>query len=301
MDQVRHHEDDRTNKNITHFMWFCEERERIRKAYEAGEPRPYTDDPILHRHKFTNIDRRHDRGTKRLYIIATEGYEHEDSRYGAKFSPEYLRRAVYASVLYRFTGSNPHQQGMMEDNPVERWYELAHQVRPTFSMKSYQAAWPAGKGTGIKFVQHDAKRLADQLLGWLQISPQNTIQSLSQQMSSMLRGMGYKSMRFQSTEVAKDLSDLTDRVDPQSECPMGPGARKGLKAIFGSEAVRHTKFLQTATQWQPQVVEHALCEYSKYLSYQSGERSAESKVYTPHILLYNNKQAQKQSNRGDKQ
>ena len=148
MDQVRHHEDNRTNKNITHFMWFCEERERIRRAYEAGEPRPYTDDPILHRHKFTNIDRRHDRGTKRLYIIATEGYEHEDSRYGAKFSPEYLRRAVYASVLYRFTGSNPHQQGMMEDNPLERWYELAHQVRPTISVKSYQANWPAGKGSG---------------------------------------------------------------------------------------------------------------------------------------------------------
>lgn len=49
------------------FFKFCEERESIRIRKENNEPRPYTDDDILHTKKFCNIDRKNDKGTVNLY------------------------------------------------------------------------------------------------------------------------------------------------------------------------------------------------------------------------------------------
>jgi len=46
------------------FLWFIQEREKIRKFKEAGYERPWTEDPILQEYRFTNIWRQDDKVTK---------------------------------------------------------------------------------------------------------------------------------------------------------------------------------------------------------------------------------------------
>jgi len=48
------------------FIWFIKERESIRKKKEAGEPKPWTKDPILQKYKFCCIFRQDDKTTKAL-------------------------------------------------------------------------------------------------------------------------------------------------------------------------------------------------------------------------------------------
>lgn len=53
-------------QNYDTLVHYLNERERIRQKREAGEPGPWTDDPILSRYKFTNIKRDDDRTTRWL-------------------------------------------------------------------------------------------------------------------------------------------------------------------------------------------------------------------------------------------
>lgn len=47
-------------------LYYIQERYAIRLAKEAGEPQPWTDDPVLQHWRFTNIRREHDRESKWL-------------------------------------------------------------------------------------------------------------------------------------------------------------------------------------------------------------------------------------------
>lgn len=49
---------------LKEFKWFIYERESIRDHKDNGDPKPWTDDPILQKYKFTNIWRQDDRVTK---------------------------------------------------------------------------------------------------------------------------------------------------------------------------------------------------------------------------------------------
>lgn len=42
------------------FVFWITERESIRLKKESGAPRPWTSDPILHQHRFCNVNREHD-------------------------------------------------------------------------------------------------------------------------------------------------------------------------------------------------------------------------------------------------
>lgn len=48
---------------------YMKERESIRLRKEAGSPRPWTQDPILHEFSFTNVRRIHDRTTRSLLSL----------------------------------------------------------------------------------------------------------------------------------------------------------------------------------------------------------------------------------------
>lgn len=50
--------------NPSPLLYFIAEREAIRRRRVAGEPQPFTDDPILREWSFTNVRREDDRVTK---------------------------------------------------------------------------------------------------------------------------------------------------------------------------------------------------------------------------------------------
>jgi len=248
--------------DLKQFLWFCNERESIRIKKETGVCPPWTDDDILHKHKFTNIDRRNDKGTKLLYSLCNLRSNEEK---------------LAASMIYRFTGSNNNQIQMMSKHPFAEWFDNIKLVMPIFNMKAYQAGWPAGRGSGIQFMTKDVHTLYKESLNMLQNNKYLSITNAAARIAKITKNMGYKAMHFQSTETAKDLSDLTPWVDPHSECRMGPGAKKGLKML----KQKFNRIMEAMpTKWaQPQIVEHALCEYSKWVEFKLGLRSARSKPY----------------------
>jgi len=76
------------------FLDFIWERERVRLHKEAGLPKPWTDDPILQRYKFTNLRRHHDRTSREL----------RECLYGPNFNED--RRAILMNcALSRYFGT----------------------------------------------------------------------------------------------------------------------------------------------------------------------------------------------------
>src|SRR5215467_755262 len=52
-----------TENKLKHFLWFMQERQRIHIRRQAGKDRPWTQNEILHKYKFTQIYRENDRET----------------------------------------------------------------------------------------------------------------------------------------------------------------------------------------------------------------------------------------------
>jgi hypothetical protein len=261
-------------QEINNFWKFCSLREQVRMNKESGKAQPWTQDPILQRHKFTNIDRKHDRGTRLLDGLCQ------------RLTPY---RKFCASAIYRFSGSNNRLIAMMQDNKPINWFDLLGSVTPLFNMSAYQANWPNGKDSGRNFMLRTLPIFCNSTFP--QLKTNMGITQARDIMCDMLNLHGLKRMRFQTTEIAKDLSMMTDLVDPDSDCPMNVGAVKGLKYIFNTTSTRNLVNLVRSDQnpgYNTQVLEHALCEYSKYRDYQTGVRKSHQKVYKPHESAYNN-------------
>lgn len=252
-------------KPLDEFWWFCEERERIRIAKEAGKPRPWTGDEILNKHKFTNIDRLHDRGTVLLGELVKD---HTDFN------------TYQAICIYRFTGSNANNISLMHKSKPDAWFNELRNQRPLFNNKAYQANWGHGKGRGINFVLNCLKQFCDE--SYPKLKPNLGIKEARDIMCTQLQSQDYLAMRFQTTEIAKDLSAFTQFVDKDSECPMNLGAIKGLRFIFEDASKENVQKLvddPRNPQYNTQVLEHALCEYSKYWEFRDGTRGAGNKIY----------------------
>lgn len=259
---------------IKNFWNFCAEREKIRIAKEKGKPRPWTNDPILHRHKFTNINRLHDRGTQ-LLIQLCQGYPIFDQ--------------FCAASIYRFSGSNNGLIDMMHKYKPDHWFDQVEKITPLFNMTAYQANWPAGQGKGVEFLKKIISKFCQ--LSYKNFTKNMDIIEARDIMCDALEYLNYKRMRFQTTEIAKDLSILTDLVNPDSKCPMNVGAIRGLICIFDSTSSDNVDILLNHASnpgYNTQIIEHALCEYSKYIDYQVGKRKHKNKVYKPTTISYNN-------------
>ena len=254
-------------KPLDEFWWFCEERERIRIAKEAGKPRPWTTDHILNTHKFTNIDRLHDRGTVMIGNLVKDLNDFDTYR---------------AICIYRFTGSNANNIILMGNVKPENWFDALRIQQPLFNNKAYQANWGHGKGRGVNFILNCLSQFCEESYPNINTSNKLGIKEARDIMCAQLQSQDYLAMRFQTTEIAKDLSEFTSFVDKNSDCPMNIGAVKGLRFIFDEASKENVKELmedERNPNYNTQVLEHALCEYSKYCEFRSGVRNATTKIY----------------------
>ena len=83
------------------FWYMCNERHRIFLAKEAGKPKPWTDDPIFQKYKFTNVFRELDRTT--IFV-------RENIREPLFDDPELL---LFNVALFRQTGAAEGWQGIV--------------------------------------------------------------------------------------------------------------------------------------------------------------------------------------------
>ena len=156
------------------------------------------------------------------------------------------------------------------------------------NMTAYQANWPSGKGKGIEFLTQILPEYTKECVNFFLLSEHTySIITAAEHMCNILEHFGYLRMSFQATESAKDIAHFRPNwIDPESMCKLGPGAIKGLRYIWPMnrnkyEAFNKLKTLASDLGYSYSVLEHALCEYSKYKDYETGVRKENNSLYIP--------------------
>ncbi len=210
---------------------FAVERHRVYLARQAGAPAPWTDDPILTRHRFTNPYRASDRVSQ--YLI-------RDVVYSACSSPT---EVVFRTLLFKFF------------NKIETWELLASEVGTpqwsSFDIDTYDdvltAAMNAGQrlysaayvmpappfGAARKHTNH-LRLLAAMMDSTLPEDIANA-PSLAHLYEILLAQPSLGP--FLAFQYAIDLnySTVTD-FDEMDFVVAGPGARDGLRKCFGDRS-----------------------------------------------------------------
>lgn len=206
---------------------FAAARQQIFHRRLAGDAPPWTDDPILARHRFTNAYRAADRVSQ--YLIRTVLYE----------GPQQPEEILFRALLFRFF------------NRIDTWEALVHRLGPpTWShfdggryrrvldglfatgAPLYSAAYiipPPAFGNARKHQNHLA--LLEHMMrsgAPRQVAGARSLEDLF----NTLRG--YPSLgTFLAFQFAIDLnySDMTD-FQEQDFVVAGPGARNGIRKCF---------------------------------------------------------------------
>lgn len=288
------------------FLNFVTERHRIWEKRQAGEPGPWTDDPILASRKFTNVFRILDPGTQ---FIMTDLWDPSLSD----------RDQLMRLFLYRHTGR------------VETWEYLALMLGeyPTVeALEDVRAAWKEYRGastvtirgkegatkvvfqrslfTGayLVFPQSDTPgtdkldsiiNLAQRL--FTQGSPDDVMPAWMKARSQRDRFQVLRSNKgvgdFMAMQILTDWGYLGD-VDHEDEFLIpGPGSIKGAKAIAPNQSVADTvkEVLHQVRgvaesprlgYRQPSLMDvgsNLLCEWSKYVRFRA--QATQPKPYRP--------------------
>lgn len=260
---------------------YMHERERIRLRKEAGEPKPWTEDPILQKFKFTNILRAHDRTTRwgvdNWYVPAR-------------------KRGVSARIMllncgiYRMFGTIGFAQevGFSTEFDAERLKSVARRMESE-GRRVFTSAYVITNG-GISAPKREVVsdiflRNLNQNLDYVLGSQEGLFEKYAKRLYSV---QGFGGTGFMAKEVLSDLllsGVIEDFRDKYEWTPVGPGALRGLGWMFpgvsipkGEKALPYLRKVADGLQgrlepWMPQFgqeldlhgVQFAMCEIDKYL------------------------------------
>jgi 5-hmdU DNA kinase, helical domain len=80
-------------------LYWITERESIRRKKEAGEPKPWTDDPILRAGRFTNVRREDDHTTKWVVQHWREPHANDSDCWFAMAAAVFINRIETLAAL----------------------------------------------------------------------------------------------------------------------------------------------------------------------------------------------------------
>jgi hypothetical protein len=258
---------------VSRIVAFAIEREAIRIRKEAGEPPPWTDDPIMATGYFCNVHREHDRVSR--WITENWRDPHRDD-------PDLWFAMVVARCI-----NEP-------DALAELGYPVpfdAERVRSVLTTRrdrcekvfrnAYKSPTPPDKGTGtVEFLVRDV--LSPLWRDRENLRPQGgeTLHAYSDRLRER-----YRIGPFLTGQIIADLKgvgSLFDASDWWSYAVPGPGSERGLNRICGRpvktswfEAVWHATLLQLGTEIAPQLeaasiarldaqnLQNVLCEFDK--------------------------------------
>ena len=263
-------------------LYWMIERERVRKAKEAGEPAPWTADPILATYRFTNVRRMDDKVSRWLM---TNWYE-----------PFFNHRNMLAAVaLARFV-NKPESLGLItrslfnKDKGGPGWEDVKHFLtqRRESGETVFNGAYMV-RGNS-KVTKDKVKIVVDEYVRPLWDAhvkhPPSYVVGNSMATTHAAISCQYGFGSFMAGQVVADLrwAVAGDWDDKDSWAPMGPGSQRGLNRILGIGDLRHqwkqwefTAQLRSLMEWLkknlPQNVherleamdyQNCLCEFDKY-------------------------------------
>jgi alpha-glutamyl/putrescinyl thymine pyrophosphorylase clade 1 len=265
---------------------YIKERESIRIKKEAGEPFPWTDDPILQTYKFTNVHRSDDRTTKEFKVLYNANYSKLQNLYNASLY-RYFGTPIFArTVGFQYEYSRVNIVNAAEKLQVE-------------GVKIYTSAYVI-TNAGATGPKHE--KIADFMEDWWRQRVEiekclvfnRTWESTLRRMQSV---MGFGGTGFMAKEALLDFILVFPGYfhDEDTWSPVGPGARRGINRVYGEDLktshsednlLRMLKCIYNAVVTELPTLEvnlhdiqFVLCEYDKYQRAKLGEGRPKNKYH----------------------
>lgn len=271
------------------FFAYARERERIRRSRLAGQPAPWTEDPVLQKYRFCNINREHDRVTAwfrhhlrdplkddPFVLLATVAFRW--------FNLPVTGMALKPMLLERRWDAQEAAERIRANRPEGPWATGAYKIKSRIGHPKVE-----GLCWCIDNIAQDAEHLA------ARVEPGDTTLEGMWERLCEYPYMG----AFTAYEVVTDLRHtylLQDAPDIDTWANPGPGAARGLCRLLGKplDALNRNRDSDRATmialmqelldhsrteanwpqdwfQWELREVEHTLCEFDKYERARLGE------------------------------
>ena len=281
------------------YLDFVAERHRVFEHRQAGDPQPWTTDPVLRGHKFTNTFRILDYGSQFLLSMLTEDLD--------------PRETLARCFLYRHTGRvepwefyevKHGRYPLIEDFPLalETWKEYRGGVHESVRADTGRVMMinerPVFTGAYLVFPQSQIKG-TDKLDAIVDLAarlftpggPQDVVPAFLHAETQLAR---FQALRrnpgvgdFMAMQILTDMSYSRWSADRENEFVVaGPGAVKGARTLFPNrkalEVIRWaqreihdypgepTLTLPNGHTRTPSLmdVQNTLCEWSKYVRYE---------------------------------
>lgn len=270
---------------VAAFFEFCQAREAVRLRREAGEPAPWSTDPILQRGRFLNVFREDDRSTRALMRFV--GPVADDL-------PRLVQAVFFARWCNRSETLNALSVELLEQPEVLRERLLELPIQPWCNVTAYPVG-PIQVG-GQTLSRFDAAtrgfdELKNQLVEVI-CAADRQVTKATQAVNSMF-GMDND---FPIFMAVMDIAWFRPEViDPASPVPTGIGAEPYMERLADHLGLTsHQKVAERMIALQPEYwpdakralqpidVEYLTCECRKYFSYQNGTKAFEGKnVFRP--------------------
>lgn len=273
-------------KNLKQFLNFIEERQRILLRRQSGQPYPWTKDPILQRFKFCNCNREDDRVTIWIRENWREPYKNHDNLW---FAMCVARMINWPDTLEEI--------GFPETWDPACVLKIMN-ARKKLGRKVFTSAYLLGGGIpeGLEKTRYTVYHILNPL--WKHVQKHGAVRGfkstedprshkpkLQEAWEWLLQFHGFG--KFLAYEVITDLRHtryLRNAPDIYTWANIGPGAQRGLNRLYNRDLKsnhRQEQLLQELLEVQcwlqeeadlqlfpdieSRMVEHTLCELSKYL------------------------------------
>jgi hypothetical protein len=283
-----------TTDRLESFVNFMKERENIRIKKEAGQPWPWTDDPIFRQYKFTNVHRSDDRTTRAFKDLYAE-------LWGASNTPPY--NILYTCGICRYFGTIEFARDLKPETLLKhdpRELILVAGTRRRSGLKVFTSAYVITNGGRSE----PKENVVADYLGGLWEHRQDIVEGMARDQlweigySLLTRLPGFGGSGFMAKEVLQDFLMAYPKVmllDRDTWTPMGPGGRRGMnrihcrplefnqpekKFIFECQELRREVNKAWPQDWVPLTahdVQFQLCEFDKYRRVLQGEGQPKNK------------------------
>jgi hypothetical protein len=249
-------------QNLDKLLYWMDERENIRVKKEAGDPKPWSEDPVFQQTYFCNVHREDDRVTKWIRGAYSPYVGHE------LFVPNI--------ILSRFLNWPPSLEaiGYLDD-----WDPTWVKIRLNHIKNEGKKVW----GNAYVVTTHGIKMdkmdyLCDRVMPTMLMSTKLPTTTLADAATHLQLVEGIST--FMAGQVVADLKNteghpLKDAPDWLTFALPGPGSRRGMAWLYGEnvrEGLWYSHLLDVQIKialsgWKicAQDLQNCLCEFDKYM------------------------------------